>query len=76
MVVILSVIFLRRYAMLLLKVEVATLVRRFRILPPAAIAGHDIADVPIKLSLVISCRDGVRVRIQRRHAANAPSPEA
>ncbi|XP_034248244.1 LOW QUALITY PROTEIN: cytochrome P450 4C1-like [Thrips palmi] len=60
----------QRYAMLLLKVEVATLLRRFRVLAPddtADVPGRDIADVPIKVTLVIAVKGGVRIRVQRRH---------
>lgn len=53
--------------MLLLKVEVATLLRRFRVLPPDDAPCHDIADVPMKVTLVIAVKGGVRVRVQRRH---------
>ncbi|KAE8736685.1 Cytochrome P450 CYP4 [Frankliniella occidentalis] len=59
----------QRYAMMLLKVEVATLLRRFHILPAAdGPAARDVADLPIKVTLVIAVKGGVRVRLRRRTA--------
>ena len=52
--------------MMLLKVEVATLLRRFRVLPAPELQHATIAEVPIKVTLVIAVRGGVRIRVERR----------
>ncbi|KAK3928463.1 Cytochrome P450 4g15 [Frankliniella fusca] len=72
----------QRYAMMLLKVEVATLLRRYQILPAVDAPGpqgspgpQDVADLPIKVTLVIAVKGGVRIRVRRRAAAGAEASD-
>lgn len=67
---------LRRYAMMLLKVEVATLLRRFKVLPPPEQQHPSLAEVPIKVTLVIAVKGGVRIKVERREAQAQPAEQS